>query len=540
MVDDFHSGNPFLQYKVQYQAVFKSSMLEQSRRDQPISIPGGNLIRPTTSRSPFGWGPLLDEERGSVFLRIERDSSGWLGFGRAESSSPIEDPLYLRFLSNWYQSESIRAPMVGKKVELLKGEISQLKSDFVEKISDFVNQFSSVHEKMDKYGTFTFILRSLITSPTMLFLGSLMHKSNLNATGNATRDKMNVSVLGRIKSKMVACINPSKDPQVLRRWELYALDMFFLKHTYQFTKGKDRQKNDYFYATCVRKESHASKARMQTNRAGVRERVQEAKARIENERKRSEEGRHLVTEVKKDTDEVVLANRRKRLEAETKEDKLASFPRRREEEVEQARKLFKGNPQKDTDEVVLADRRKRLEAETKEDKLASFPRIREEEVEQARKLFQGNPQEGYEKLIKQPLLTLKQAATYEILRFNDVKSQRKQVSSRLQKTREGGGRMCFLSKLLQMLPQLSQICRSRFETKEEFPTAGSQPPKTSTAPPLHFLPLDREKNNSTKNFASQVREEEENNKRNPPSQTREEENSKNLSLCSSRLLGGYV
>ncbi|KAL0904981.1 hypothetical protein M5K25_027150 [Dendrobium thyrsiflorum] len=40
-----------------------------------------------------------------------------------------------------------------------------------------------------------------------------------------------------------------------------------------------------------------------------------------------------------------LAKRRKRLEAETKEEKLASFPRRRRREVEQARKLFQENPQ---------------------------------------------------------------------------------------------------------------------------------------------------------------------------------------------------
>ncbi|KAL0925534.1 hypothetical protein M5K25_003879 [Dendrobium thyrsiflorum] len=48
--------------------------------------------------------------------------------------------------------------------------------------------------------------------------------------------------------------------------------------------------------------------------------------------------------------------------------------------------------QKDTGEVALAERRNILEAKTKEDKLASFPRRREEEVDQARKLFQRNQQ----------------------------------------------------------------------------------------------------------------------------------------------------
>ncbi|KAL0928155.1 hypothetical protein M5K25_000022 [Dendrobium thyrsiflorum] len=36
-----------------------------------------------------------------------------------------------------------------KKVEVLEGELGQLKTDFEEKILDFQNQFSSIHEKMD-------------------------------------------------------------------------------------------------------------------------------------------------------------------------------------------------------------------------------------------------------------------------------------------------------------------------------------------------------------------------------------------------------
>ncbi|KAL0904189.1 hypothetical protein M5K25_026264 [Dendrobium thyrsiflorum] len=39
--------------------------------------------------------------------------------------------------------------MAGRKVEVLEGELGQLKTDFEEKISDFQNQFSSIHEKMD-------------------------------------------------------------------------------------------------------------------------------------------------------------------------------------------------------------------------------------------------------------------------------------------------------------------------------------------------------------------------------------------------------
>ncbi|KAL0908182.1 hypothetical protein M5K25_022659 [Dendrobium thyrsiflorum] len=39
--------------------------------------------------------------------------------------------------------------MAGRKVEVLEGEIGQLKTDFEEKISDFQNKFTSIHEKMD-------------------------------------------------------------------------------------------------------------------------------------------------------------------------------------------------------------------------------------------------------------------------------------------------------------------------------------------------------------------------------------------------------
>ncbi|KAL0904451.1 hypothetical protein M5K25_026567 [Dendrobium thyrsiflorum] len=43
--------------------------------------------------------------------------------------------------------------MAGRKIEVLEGEIGQLKTDFKEKILDFQNKFTSIHEKMD--GRFT-------------------------------------------------------------------------------------------------------------------------------------------------------------------------------------------------------------------------------------------------------------------------------------------------------------------------------------------------------------------------------------------------
>ncbi|KAL0914019.1 hypothetical protein M5K25_017516 [Dendrobium thyrsiflorum] len=39
--------------------------------------------------------------------------------------------------------------MAGRKVEVLEGELGQIKTDFEEKISNFQNKFSSIHEKMD-------------------------------------------------------------------------------------------------------------------------------------------------------------------------------------------------------------------------------------------------------------------------------------------------------------------------------------------------------------------------------------------------------
>ncbi|KAL0921419.1 hypothetical protein M5K25_008486 [Dendrobium thyrsiflorum] len=39
--------------------------------------------------------------------------------------------------------------MAGRKVEVLEGELGQLKTDFEEKVSDFQNQFSTIHEKID-------------------------------------------------------------------------------------------------------------------------------------------------------------------------------------------------------------------------------------------------------------------------------------------------------------------------------------------------------------------------------------------------------
>ncbi|KAL0908294.1 hypothetical protein M5K25_022782 [Dendrobium thyrsiflorum] len=74
--------------------------------------------------------------------------------------------------------------------------------------------------------------------------------------------------------------------------------------------------------------------------------------------------------------------------------------------------------------VILAERRKRLEAETKEEKLASFPRG-EEEVEQARKLFQEEETRSHH--TKQPTRT----------RNNHGKITRQQANRDKKQPREG-------------------------------------------------------------------------------------------------------
>ncbi|PKU62248.1 hypothetical protein MA16_Dca028605 [Dendrobium catenatum] len=43
--------------------------------------------------------------------------------------------------------------MAGRKIEVLEGEIGQLKTDLEERTVEFQNQFASIHEKMD--GRFT-------------------------------------------------------------------------------------------------------------------------------------------------------------------------------------------------------------------------------------------------------------------------------------------------------------------------------------------------------------------------------------------------
>ncbi|KAL0903951.1 hypothetical protein M5K25_026015 [Dendrobium thyrsiflorum] len=48
-----------------------------------------------------------------------------------------------------FRARQSRVPMAGRKVKVLEGDLGQLKSNFVEKISAFEGQFASVYEKMD-------------------------------------------------------------------------------------------------------------------------------------------------------------------------------------------------------------------------------------------------------------------------------------------------------------------------------------------------------------------------------------------------------
>ncbi|PKU78771.1 hypothetical protein MA16_Dca000114 [Dendrobium catenatum] len=57
--------------------------------------------------------------------------------------------------------------MAGRKIEVLEGELGQLKSDFEEKNSDFQNKFASVHEKMDgKFVVVEDMLKKLLEAKT--------------------------------------------------------------------------------------------------------------------------------------------------------------------------------------------------------------------------------------------------------------------------------------------------------------------------------------------------------------------------------------
>ncbi|KAL0926813.1 hypothetical protein M5K25_003064 [Dendrobium thyrsiflorum] len=53
--------------------------------------------------------------------------------------------------------------MAERKVEVLEGELVQLKSNFEDKILDFQNQFAFVHEKMDgKFAVVKDMLKKLL------------------------------------------------------------------------------------------------------------------------------------------------------------------------------------------------------------------------------------------------------------------------------------------------------------------------------------------------------------------------------------------
>ncbi|KAL0916141.1 hypothetical protein M5K25_013630 [Dendrobium thyrsiflorum] len=53
--------------------------------------------------------------------------------------------------------------MTERKVEILEGELGQLKTDFEEKISDFQNQFTTIHEKMDeRFAALEYLMKKMI------------------------------------------------------------------------------------------------------------------------------------------------------------------------------------------------------------------------------------------------------------------------------------------------------------------------------------------------------------------------------------------
>ncbi|KAL0914451.1 hypothetical protein M5K25_014799 [Dendrobium thyrsiflorum] len=84
----------------------------------------------TAKISDFGIAKLLPADMSHISTKVAGTIGRTVSVGRRSINFPKEI-------------------MAGRKVEVLEGELGQLKTDFEEKISDFQNQFSSIHEKMD-------------------------------------------------------------------------------------------------------------------------------------------------------------------------------------------------------------------------------------------------------------------------------------------------------------------------------------------------------------------------------------------------------
>ncbi|KAH0461118.1 hypothetical protein IEQ34_008693 [Dendrobium chrysotoxum] len=99
--------------------------------------------RPSTVSQVQEWFP----DTLPAFLRLQK------------SPSPTESKNAQLFS----RSPQSKVPMAGRKVEVLEGELGQLKSNFVKKISEIESQFSSVHEKIDgKFAIVEEMLKKLL------------------------------------------------------------------------------------------------------------------------------------------------------------------------------------------------------------------------------------------------------------------------------------------------------------------------------------------------------------------------------------------
>ncbi|KAL0923472.1 hypothetical protein M5K25_007530 [Dendrobium thyrsiflorum] len=85
--------------------------------------------------------------------------------------------------------------MAGRKVEVLEGELGQLKTDFEEKISDFQNQFSSIHEKMDgRFAALEDLMKKMIDDKQKLASSETIGGHGRGGNPNPSRGRENPEV----------------------------------------------------------------------------------------------------------------------------------------------------------------------------------------------------------------------------------------------------------------------------------------------------------------------------------------------------------
>ncbi|KAL0927579.1 hypothetical protein M5K25_001763 [Dendrobium thyrsiflorum] len=108
--------------------------------DNPLDQPLVNGI------SLVFWYLLMHGKR--KIIEVEGDEEDWANDDLSEDVGGKKQSTVI-IVSVGRSINFSKEIMAGRKVEVLEGELGQLKTNFEEKIFDFQNQFSSIHEKMD-------------------------------------------------------------------------------------------------------------------------------------------------------------------------------------------------------------------------------------------------------------------------------------------------------------------------------------------------------------------------------------------------------